>query len=269
MQVKLEQKRHLNVPKYPNADYELAKRFAVEIHKELGLFLKAVVLFGSALRYEKPAVSEHDIDVLMVIDDLTMILTPEVVEAYRVITERVGANISKRFHITTMKLTSFWEYVRNGDPVIINMLREGVPLVDTGFFEPIQQLLFQGRIRPTKESIYTYYARAPNTLLSADWHVLQAVLDLYWAVIDAAHAALMHVGEVPPMPSKVAVLMEQRLVKPGLCSRKHAQTMDFFYNLSKKITHRQLQSVAGKDYDSYRRQADDFVKAMKVVLEKK
>jgi len=273
MEFKVKQRRHPNVPRYPTSDYQLAEKFSTILKKELGDFVKAVVLFGSAARAaehrEKPekGLHEHDIDVLVIVNDLTMVMGPEVVEAYRVITESTASKVSKRLHITTMKLTSFWDYMRNGDPIAINMLRDGVPLADVGIFEPLQMLLFQGRIRPTKESIWNYYARAPATLANAQWHVLQASLDLYWAVIDAAHAALMKMGEIPPSPGHVADLIEQRLVKPGHVAKRYADVMRFFYELSRKITHREIRDIPGKKFDEYHALAQDFVKAMKRVIE--
>ena len=273
MEFKVRQRRHPNLPRYPTTDYQLAERFATLLRKELGDFVKCIVLFGSAARAAehraKPekAMHEHDIDILIVVNDLTLVMSPEVVEAYRVITESTAGKVSKRLHITTMKLTSFWEYMRNGDPVAINMLRDGVPLFDVGIFEPLQMLLFQGRIRPTKESVWNYYARAPATLANANWHVLQATLDLYWAVIDAAHAALMKMGEIPPSPSHVADLLYQKLVKPGHVHKKYADTMKFFYDLSKRITHREIRDIPGKNFDQYQALATDFVDAMKKVIE--
>jgi len=114
-------------------------------------------------------------------------------------------------------MTSFWEYIRNGDPIAINILRDGVALIDTGFFEPLQVLLRRGRIRPTQESIWLYFIRAPNTLHNSKWHILQATLDIYWACVDACHAALMKIGETPPTPEHVADLLEDKLVKIYSC----------------------------------------------------
>lgn len=267
MDFKLKKSTHPNLPKYASTDYDFAKKFADHMHQEMGDFIKAVILFGSAARQEKPTFGERDIDVLIVLNDLTVILSNEVIQSYRVITENVASKISKRLHITTLKMTSFWDYVRNGDPIAVNMLRDGVPLYDAGFFEPVQHLLFQGRIRPTKESIWTYFARAPSTLNNADWHVLQATVDLYWAVVDSAHAALMKLGEVPPTPAHVADLIDKRLCTPGILPAKYAKIMEQFYHLQKQITHRQIQKITGKEYDEYKRQAEDFVKAMQKVVE--
>lgn len=266
MEFETRERGHPNIRSYTADDYKLARTFAEKMQKELqGGFLKAAVLFGSTARREK-TFHEPDIDILLIINDLTMILSPEVVEAYRVITANTASKVCKRLHITTFKLTSFWDYLRNGDPVAVNILRDGVPLYDAGFFEPAQALLFQGRIRPTKESVWTYFTRAPNTLKSAEWHVLQGALDLYWAVIDSAHAALMHYGEVPPSPAHVADMIYEKLVKRKLCSRREADTMEFFYELSKKITHNELHDISGKEFDSHLVRAKEFVDIMRRII---
>ena len=143
------------------------------------------------------------------------------------------------------------------------MLRDGVALIDSGFFKPLQVLLRRGKIRPSEESIWTYYVRAPSTLHNAKWHIMQATVDLYWAVIDSAHAALMKHGEIPPSPDHVADLLESKLVKNKLLEKKYVTMMRNFYKLSKMITHRQISEIKGAQFDKYHKDASDFVGRMK------
>lgn len=265
MEFKLKQRAHPNQNRYAD-DFPIAKKFAEEMKKELGDFLKSVVLFGSSARPER-TFREKDIDILMIVNDLTAIMNKEVIEAYRIITENTASKISKRLHITTMKLTSFWDYVRNGDPIIVNMLRDGMPLYDTGFFEPAQQLLFDGRISPSKESMLAYFTRAQGIVANSQEHLIQACLDLYWAVSDSAHAVLIKLGGLPPMPSKLADELNEKLVKKKLISKKYSDIMKTFYDLNKKIIHREINSVAGKQYEQYLEMAKDFVNEMKKIIE--
>tara|TARA_Y100000310_G_scaffold342824_1_gene447665 strand:- start:789 stop:1589 length:801 start_codon:yes stop_codon:yes gene_type:complete len=265
MKFDLPRGEHPNMEKYERHDVDLSYRFANNLYKEMGGLIRAIIIFGSSAR--KTATVKSDIDILVVIDDLTISLGPEVIEAYRVIVNKTIVRVSTRLHITTLRFTSFWDYIRNGDPIGINILRDGVALIDSGFFAPLQALLKKGKIRPTSESIWTYYIRAPNTLHNSKWHLLQATLDLYWGVIDAAHSALMQHGEIPPTPEHVADLLENKLVKKKLLEHKYVTIMRHFYNLMKMITHREIQEIKGEEYDKYFKAAEDFVKRMRKFIE--
>jgi predicted nucleotidyltransferase/uncharacterized protein (UPF0332 family) len=251
---------------YPKEDFEIAKTFSKRVYGEFGDFLRAIVLFGSAAKEKK---NPSDIDILIILDDVKIQFTEEIVQTYRVILQKVIADTSKeRLHIQSMKFTSFWEYVRAGDPVATNILRYGIALVDTGFFDPLQTLLDQGRIRPTPESIATYFTMAPGSLEKAKGHIWSAGIDLYWSVINSAHAALMHHGEVPPSPEHVVEIMRRTLVKEKKVSAESIKTMEEMYALFKGITTRSKKDFTGKEYDIYRKKAEKFVKEMDKYIRK-
>lgn len=265
MEFDIKKRTHVNYHKYKEKDIDIAYNFSRDIYKELQTFIKAIVIFGSSARRDTES---NDIDILIIVDDTKVVWTAELVEAYRIITEKSVQKNSLKLHITTLKFTSFWEYIRSGDPIGINMLRDGIALLDTGFFDPLQILLSQGRIRPSPESIWNYFSMAPRTLLNSKWHILQATVDLYWAVIDAAHAALMKAGEIPPSPEHVADMLDKRFVKTNLIDKKYVITMRNFYHLSKMITHRELKEITGEQYDMYYKEANEFVEKMRSFIDK-
>jgi len=266
---RIENKHKHNITRYNNDEIDIAYEFSKEAKKELKELLKAIVLFGSTARKHEDKAKVHDIDILLVLDDVKIEFSQELIQTYRIIVERIIAQTSKRLHITSLRITNFWEYVRVGDPIAINILRDGVAILDTGFFEPLQLLLYQGRIRPSPESVQNYLMMAPQTLQNSRGHILQAVLDLYWAVIDAAHAALMSVNEIPPSPSHVSEMLDEKLVNKGLIHKKHSGTVRQFYSLGKSIMHGELVYVSGDQYDLYYKEAHDFVMAMKSFIAKR
>lgn len=266
MKFKVGKKQPKNIEKYVSDDIEKARKFAGLMYKEFGTFLKAVIIFGSTLKH--PHGPKKDIDILVILDDVTVNFSRELVETYRIITQKIIADVDpQKLHVQSMKFTAFWEYVRNGDPVAINILRNGLALVDTGFFDPLQALLDQGRIRPSQESIYTYFTMAPASLTRANQHMLTACVDLYWAAIDSAHAVLMKFGEIPPSPDHVADLLQRKLVAKRHINKKYADIMRKLYLLFKKITHREIQSVTGTQYEQYKKLAETFVNGMKKYIE--
>ncbi len=268
MKFEIQKREQKNTSRYLIEDLETARKFARIMYKEFGNFVSGIILFGSAA-HNNPS-PKRDIDILIVLDDVRIKFTKELITTYRIITERAIANVDpQRLHVQSMKLTSFWEYVRAGDPVAINILRSGVALIDTGFFDPLQALLDQGRIRPSSESVWTYFTMAPASLHRSEQHLLTAMIDLYWAAIDSAHAALMVMGEIPPSPDHVADFLDEKLVRNFHVKRKAGKTMRELYTIFKKIVHRDIKAVSGKDYDKYRKLTQEFVNEMKWFIEKR
>ena len=267
MEFKIQKRENPLMKTYNKQDLDIAKKFTEKLYKEFGNFLKGVIIFGSQARKESKKGS--DIDIFVIVDDVQTVLTPDMVETYRIIVSKIIADVSIRIHVTSLRFTTFWEYVRSADPVIVNILRDGIALVDTGFFEPLQLLLKQGRIRPTPEAIWSYFIRAPTTLNNSKWHLLQATLDLYWAVVDSAHAVLMKVGEVPPTPGHIADMLDEKLVKRGLLEKKYADIVRQFYYISKMITRREIKEIKGTEYEHYLKNAEDFVERVKKIIEMK
>ncbi len=266
MQFRIQAKDDDNIQRYPTEDLRIARVFSEKLKKELQDFVSAVVVFGSSARRQTTVNS--DIDVLIIGNDLDFKLSQSFLETYRLIIERTIVNTSNKLHVTSMTLSSFWEYARAGDPIVTNILRDSVALHDTGAFKPLQQLLRQGRVRPTEESVWRYFARAPKTLLNSKWHVMQATLDLYWAVIDSAHAALMAKDTIPPSPDHVAVMLNKVFVTSKELDPKYIQLMQKFYQLNKDITHRKVEVIPGKLYDQLYLEAGDFVNQMNKLIKK-
>ncbi|MBT3262624.1 nucleotidyltransferase domain-containing protein [Candidatus Woesearchaeota archaeon] len=266
MKIPIKKRENKNLSNFLFEDLKISRKFAKLMYQEFGKFISSMVLFGSATKnIPNP---KRDIDILIVLDDTRIQFTQELVQTYRIILEKTIAKVDpRRLHIQTMKLTSFWEYARAGDPVAINILRSGVALIDTNVFDPLQALLEQGRIRPSQEAVWTYYTMAPASLRRSEQHLLTAAVDLYWAAVDAAHAALMHAGQIPPSPDHVAEMLQEKLNAPHQVSRKSLRTMKELYLVFKKIVHRDIKSISGKDYDVYKKKAEDFVDEMKEFLE--
>ncbi|MGM5485454.1 MAG: hypothetical protein ACQEP1_06305 [Nanobdellota archaeon] len=253
--------------KHKKKDVDLAYDFSKRAYKEFGSFLKTIAIFGSSAT--KKNSDSNDIDMLLIVDDVSIVLSNEIIETYRVILKKLVSKVSKKLHITTLRFSTFWDLVRNGDPVVVNILRDGSPIIDSGVFEPVQKLLLSGKIRPSAESIWTYFSRAPSAIHNSKSNLLQAAVNLYWAVIDSAHAALMNEGEVPPSPDHIADLLQVRLVNEGKVEQRYAAIMRDFYKLYKDIAHRNIKEVRGEDYDKYQKMADDFVRRMRKIIEEK
>lgn len=226
---------------------ELAQEFAKRIYRDFGGFVKAAVYFGSSSRREQDASS--DIDVLVIIDDVTVRLDDQSVQAYRIQVMRHIENVSGKLHVTTLKLSTFWDLLKSGDPVALNILRDGVAMIDSGFFDPFKALLERGRIRPSDEAVATYAMRASRSLALAQGALKRAVLDLFWSAIDMTHAVLMAREMVPVSPRHLPDMMRQlRSEGHELFSEPDVELVSQLVELERSITHEPDAQVTPEDF---------------------
>jgi uncharacterized protein (UPF0332 family) len=208
----------------------------------------------------------NDLDILVLVDDIHQPVTQEIVSTYRLGVGDILAQLAAvdQIHLTTIGISDFWDGVRHADPIIITLLRDGKPIVDTGFFKPLQKLLEQGRIRPTPEAIEAHIVRAKQLLRAADNHILIAIDDFYWALMDSAHAALMKHGVTPKVPSEVPKILKNKF--KSKISKNDIKLLDDIYKLMKKIAHNKVTEVPGVDVDDYKKKVTKFVGKMEKLV---
>ena len=127
--------------------------------------VKAVVVYGSTAK--GTAKETSDLDIFVIMDD-----TKIEEEVPREVKDRIWNDILQvarevDTNITVqsfMFLTEFWENLRIAEPVLIAVLRYGIPVFDVGVFEPAQRMLFRGKIPTTYEAVTKKMKAAPEFL---------------------------------------------------------------------------------------------------------
>src|SRR3989338_5854681 len=171
---------------------DIAMDFALKTYKVFDKIVKSIVLFGSTAK--QTAVTGSDIDIVIIIDDVSINWDQELIAWYREELEKTLKSnpYNREIHVNTVKLSTWWEDLLKGDPVVINIIRYGESIIDFGgFFEPLKYLLVKGKIKSTPEAVYNALQRAPLHISRSKVAELNAVEGLYWAMVDSAHAALI------------------------------------------------------------------------------
>lgn len=250
-------------------DREIALDFATKIYQEFANMIKSVILFGSSAR--KLAVTSSDIDIIILLDDVSIRWDQELITHYRArLAELIKENpYKKSLHINTVKLSTWWDDLNRGDPIILNVIRYGDPLLDHGgFFTPLKILLEQGKIHSTPEAIYTLLQRAPNQLIRAKNSLFVAVDGLYWCVVDSAHAALIAAGERPASPEHIAERLEEKFVSTRMLKSRYIDIYSELHSLNKGIIHGKINEIKGRKIDELFEQADAFLGEMAKIVER-
>ncbi len=249
---------------------EIAMDFAIKVHKKFDRLIKASVLFGSQTSAKDNAMAGSDIDIIFIIDDAAVDWDLELVSWYR---EELGKLVSTQdygveLHINTVRLVTWWEDLIHGDPVVINILRYGEALIDSGgFFNPIKALLLAGKIRSTPEAVYAALQRSPWHLTRSRNASLGAIEGVYWSMIDAAHAALITAGKLPPSPEHVPEMLREVFVDSGMLKMNFVKSVKEVYSLHKAISHGNVSSIKGQEIDEWQEIAEKFLSEMTRIID--
>ncbi|MEK6906789.1 MAG: nucleotidyltransferase domain-containing protein [Nanoarchaeota archaeon] len=244
-------------------EHEIAMDFAVKVYKKFDKIIKSVVLFGSIIKQTSSPGS--DIDIIIIIDDVSLKWDQELTAWYR---EELGKIIKENpykqsLHINTVKLSTWWEDLMRGDPVIINVLRYGEAMIDmAGFFEPLKFLLASGKIKSTPEAIYSCLQRAPMHISRSRAAELGSIEGLYWSMVDSSHAALISAGILPPSPEHIPINLKETFVDKGKLKMNYVVWYRDLLILHKKITHGDIKDVKGEEIDVWQKRAEEFLKVM-------
>lgn len=250
-------------------DQEIATDFAVKAYDYFNKIIKSIILFGSVEK--KKIVHNSDIDMIILIDDVSIKWDQELISWYREELDKLllANPYSGNLHINTIKLSTWWEDLLKGDPVVLNVIRHGRAIIDhAGFFNPLKFLMMQGKIKGTPEAIYQCLQRSPGHLARSKLSELGAIDGVYWSMVDAAHGALMAKGFFPPSPEHVMIDLKEVFVDKGHLKMRYVLWYKEIHDLHKKIDHREITDLKGVEIDMWQERAEEFLKIMIDLTEK-
>lgn len=133
---------------------EIVMNFSKDLIEKVDGLVKMIILFGSYARNENN--EKSDIDLLIIVDDVNPDYKNTMVSFYYDNLNKILSSKEeyKKLHVTTITLSIFYDGILKGDPLILNILRIGEPIIDpAGFFSAFKELLKAGKIKHTEESI--------------------------------------------------------------------------------------------------------------------
>ena len=247
-----------------------------EIHKTMVLkkfekYIVSYVLAGSLIQGR--ATKTSDIDVWIVIDDTDVkkMSRAELKDKLRAIIIGMGieagdiTGIRNKLNIQVYILTDFWDSLKEANPIIFTLLRDGVPFYDRGIFMPWKQLLKMGKIKPSTEAIDMFMSSGEQMLKRVE-HTLKGIgmEDIYYAILTPSQAALMLYGIAPPAPRETSELMREIFVKKEkLLEDKFVDILDNNIKIRKDIEHGEKKELTGKEVDQLLADATKYLKRIK------
>lgn len=247
-----------------------------EVHKTMVLkkfekYIVSYVLAGSLTQGR--ATKTSDIDVWIVIDDTDVkkMTRAELKDKLRAIIIGMGieagemTGVKNKINIQVYILTDFWDSLREANPIIFTLLRDGVPFYDRGIFMPWKQLLKMGKIKPSTEAIDMFMGSGEQMLQRVSLKLKDIGMeDTYYAILTPSQAALMLFGIAPPAPKETAELMKEIFVdKEKLLEEKYVKILERNIQVRKEIEHGNKKELTGKEVDELLNDADKYLKRIR------
>ncbi len=250
---------------------ETAQTFAKEVSREFKKSLKAVVVYGSTAKGKHRETS--DIDTFVIIDDtkLEQDIPAEVKERIGADLRRIGTKIDKNITIQAfMFLTEFWESIRSVEPLIMEILRFGIPIYDVGIFMPAKRMLQRGMLPTTNEAVGKRIHIAPQHLKMAEYRMKSGAHFMEQAMAAAGQAPLMLIGKIPPGKEDVPKELRFHFVDKKLLDPKYADVAQKIHDFAKEIEHAENKEMKniGKKMDEHLKMTDEFIKEMQELIKR-
>lgn len=244
----------------------LANRFKEEVLKKYGNIVKAIVLFGSLTRADFH--EKSDIDMLVVIDDVTARFTPEMKDEFDDRLYDIAKSISENMTVQPAWLLSeFWDMARIGHPLLFTIVRDGWALYDTGFFIPVRKLLELGKIPTTLEAVEKFMETAPQKINRVETAKLYMVAeDLYYSMLNSSQAVLMYMGQNPPSPKHTPLDVKEHLVDQKLLEENYLRDLESVIEFRKGVEHKEVKDITGQQLDEFIQKAKQYVSRMEQLL---
>ncbi|MGC8993501.1 MAG: nucleotidyltransferase family protein [Candidatus Aenigmatarchaeota archaeon] len=217
---------------------EKSVKFMNEIRKKFGEIVKSVLIFGSVVRGDLKKSS--DADVWVILDD-TSLKTSVDFEKMREEILLIAEGI-KDLHVQTTNLTEFWQWVRMGSPELINFLRYGLVIYDSGFVKPIQRMLQLGLLPPSEEVIKIKARASEIRFEKIKQDLKNTVFDLRYCASDIIQAAVMYLYKEQPDPKDIPKYLE-KMINENKIEKEFLDKWNELNKLWKDIDHQIVKEI--------------------------
>ncbi len=249
--------------------FKIGQEFSHKLIAKFKKTVKAVVIYGSTATGKQN--KKSDIDVFVIMDDtkVEQEIPPEIKERIWNEMLRIAKETNELITLQAfMFITEFWENLRVAEPVLIAILRNGVPVFDVGVFMPAKRMLLRGKIPTTYEAVEKKITAAPQFVDFAQGRIKSAGHYLEQAMATAGNAALMFMGKMPVNKEDVPQTLQRTFVEQQLLEARYVKEAEEIRVFAKSLEHRKgddLKSI-GAETDKHLKMTDDFVKRMQKLI---
>ncbi|MEM5883216.1 MAG: nucleotidyltransferase domain-containing protein [Candidatus Aenigmatarchaeota archaeon] len=258
--VEKEEKEEIKTPK---EIYSKVVAFTNEARRQYGDLIKSVLIFGSAAK--GTMVKGSDADVWVILDDTA---TKSSEDLEKVTTHLYFiAHQLKDLHVQTTPLTEFWNWIKMGSPELVNFLRYGLVIYDTGFIKPVQRMLQMGLIPPSEETVSLKAKASEARFRKIKLDIKSMIFELRYSATDICQAVIMYYYKAQPDQKAIPEYLEKLVVENKL-EREYIEKFKELDKLWKDIDHKVIKEVTTEHLEKALKLTKEIIDRFKSLLPK-
>jgi len=260
--------RTLSNPQRRNILYDkgfIKSLTAAEMLRQVSLgklkrYILSIILVGSVSRGTMN--EDSDVDLSFVVDDTDVkkMGRHEVQARLRRMIHGMAEQTGFEFNIQVYLLTEFWQALRDTHPVIFSMVRDGVPLYDTGMFIPWRTLLKMGKLKPSPEAVEQFYRTGRLLIQDINNSIKEIVIErLFLAMFNPAQAVAMLIGVPPTDAVNTPNQFRKHFVKDlKLIEPKYADYLQEIIDYRKGVEYNKIKEITPEEFAVQMKHASEF-----------
>ncbi len=166
-------------------------------------------------------------------------------------------------HTGFYEMTDYFNKIMENDLAVFAEIKNSVDVYDpTGFFAPLKELVKRGKILGTKESLIRLITSVKARFKNLHDLKLEALDNIYSAVVDAGQAALLAANYSIPIQKDVAKHLKVCFVAKGLLEKRYVDWLDKIVKTFKGFEYGKIKYMTGKEIDDLVDKGKDFIERM-------
>jgi hypothetical protein len=154
-----------------------------------------------------------------------------------------------------------------GSPELINFLRYGLVLYDTGFVKPIQRMLQLGLIPPSEEVVKLKQKASEIRFEKIKGDLKSIVFDLRYCASDIIQAVVMYHYKTQPDPKEIPKYLE-KMINENKIEKEFLEKWKEIDKLWKDIDHQVVKEVSGEYLQKALSLTQEIIERFKKLLPK-
>jgi len=241
--------------------YAKIVKFTNDARRQYGDIIKSVLVFGSAAK--GTMIKGSDADLWVVLDD-TATKTSEDLDKVNSQLYLIAHEL-KDIHVQTTTLTEFWQWIKMGSPELVNYLRYGLVIYDTGFIKPVQRMLQMGLIPPSEETISLKARAADARLKKIKLDLKSMIFELRYTATDMVQSVVMYFYKAQPDQKAIPGFLE-KLVAEKKLEKEYVNKFKELDQLWKDIDHKTIKEVTTEHLNKALQLTKEIIERFKKLL---